>query len=233
MKVAILTIFPALFESFLESSLIKKARDRALLEVSLINIRDFADPPHYQVDDIPYGGGAGMVMKPEPLMKAIAHAKAMLPNASVVLLSPAGELFSQRTAYAMANADMILLCGRYEGIDQRVIDMAVDRELSLGDYVIMGGEVAAMVVIEATARLVPGVIGNTDSLTRESFTPQPNEDGLLEAPQYTRPAEFNGLAVPEVLLSGNHKLIAEWRAAQSTKLTAERRPDLVKQRKTT
>jgi tRNA (guanine37-N1)-methyltransferase len=228
MKVVILTIFPGLFESFLQSSLIKKGCDRALLEISLINIRDFADPPHHQVDDIPYGGGAGMVMKPEPLMKAIAHAKTLLPTAPVVLLSPTGEVFTQAAAYELVRGDLILLCGRYEGIDQRVIELAVDREISIGDYVIMGGEVAAMVVIEATARLIPGFIGNMDSLARESFTPQPNEAGLLEAPQYTRPAEFNGLQVPEVLLSGNHKRISEWRAAESTKLTAKRRPELLK-----
>lgn len=227
MKVVLLTIFPALFESFINSSLIKKGCDRSLLEISLVNIRDFADPPHHQVDDIPYGGGAGMVMKPEPVMKAIAHAMSLAPHAPVVLLSPAGEVLKQATAHSLAQGDLILLCGRYEGIDQRVIDLAVDREISIGDYIIMGGEVAAMVLIEAAARLIPGFIGNTDSLTRESFTPQPNEVGMLEAPQYTRPAEFNGLPVPEVLLSGNHKLIAEWRAAQSASLTASRRPDLL------
>ena len=231
MKAAILTIFPGLFEGFLGSSLIKKARDRGLLDITLLNIRDFADPPHHAVDDIPYGGGAGMVMKPEPLMKAIDHAKSLLPGAPVVLLTPAGEVLRQAATQTLAQNDLILLCGRYEGIDQRVIDLAVDREISIGDYVIMGGEVAAMVVIEATVRLIPGVIGNSDSLTSESFTPQAHTPGLLEAPQYTRPAEFQGRKVPEVLQSGNHKKISEWRAEQSERLTRERRPELLTDRK--
>lgn len=230
MKIIILTIFPALFDGFLNSSLIKKAQERSLLEVTLINIRDFSDPPHYQVDDIPYGGGAGMVMKPEPLMRAIEHAKTLLPNAPVVLLTPAGELLHQKAALQLAQQDLILLCGRYEGIDQRVIDLAVDRQLSIGDYVIMGGEVAAMVIIEATVRLIPGVIGNADSLTRESFTPQPEHSGMLEAPQYTRPAEFRGQAVPDVLLSGNHKMIDDWRTQKSEELTKKRRPELLARR---
>jgi tRNA (guanine37-N1)-methyltransferase len=171
-----------------------------------------------------------MVMKPEPLMRAIEHAKTLLPNAPVVLLTPAGELLHQKAALQLAQQDLILLCGRYEGIDQRVIDLAVDRQLSIGDYVIMGGEVAAMVVIEATVRLIPGVIGNADSLTRESFTPQPENSGMLEAPQYTRPAEFRGQAVPDVLLSGNHKMIDDWRAQKSAELTKKMRPDLLARR---
>lgn len=230
MKIIILTIFPSLFDGFLNASLIKKAQERTLLEVTLINIRDFSEPPHHQVDDVPYGGGAGMVMKPEPLMRAIEHAKSLLPGAPVVLLTPAGELMHQTCASELAQQDLILLCGRYEGIDQRVIDLAVDRQISIGDYVIMGGEVAAMVVIEATVRLIPGVIGNADSLTRESFTPQLNKSGMLEAPQYTRPAEFRGQLVPDVLLSGNHKMIDDWRAQKSEELTKKRRPELLTRR---
>lgn len=227
MKIEVLTIFPEIFSGFMSSSLIGKAAEKGILSISLRNIRDYSDPPHFQVDEAPYGGGAGMVMKPAPLARAIEAAKAALPKAKVVLLSPAGEKFSQTAAQRLSEEqEVIIVCGRYEGIDQRVIDLYVDREISLGDYVLMGGETAAMVIIEASARLIADVVGNSESTVKESF--QPSEAGLLlEAPQYTRPAEFGGLKVPEVLLSGNHKDIEAWRRESSLKLTKERRPDLI------
>jgi tRNA (guanine37-N1)-methyltransferase len=222
-RTLVLTIFPELFQSFLSTSLIKKAIDRGLASIDLLDIRDFSDPPHNHVDDLPYGGGAGMVMKPEPLVRAIRSGRQKLPDAEVVLLTPTGTPFTQSCAVELSNRDLILVCGRYEGIDQRVIDLEVDREISIGDFVVMGGEIPAMALIEATLRLVPEVIGNSESLSTESFDHQ-----LLEAPQYTRPPEFEGMLVPEVLLSGDHKKIAQWRVEQSKNLTQQRRPDLIK-----
>lgn len=222
MKIEVLTIFPDLFSGFLESSLIGKARAKGSVSISTLDIRRFADPPHYHVDDTPYGGGAGMLMKPEPLCRAIEDAQSRLPNARVVLLTASGDLFSQQAAQRMsALPELILVCGRYEGIDQRVIDLLVDEEISIGNYVLMGGEVPAMVVIEASTRLIAGVVGNEASLAHESFDGRCAES-MLEAPQYTRPPEFRGLSVPEVLLSGNHKKIEEWRIEQSKALTRKR-----------
>jgi len=230
MHIIILTIFPELFTSFLGASLIGKARQSGKLTVTCENIRDYASPPHYHVDDMPYGGGAGMVMKPEPLAAAIEAARGRIPGAPVILLSPAGEVFTQTTALELSRVPgLILVCGRYEGVDQRVIDLLVDREVSIGDYVLMGGEVGAMVVIEATARLIPEVVGNSESILHESFSAG-DGTGPLEAPHYTRPPEFRGHRVPDTLLSGNHARIAEWRKEQSTARTAARRPDLVKKR---
>ncbi|MBN8549425.1 MAG: tRNA (guanosine(37)-N1)-methyltransferase TrmD [Deltaproteobacteria bacterium] len=223
MKVEIITIFPELFSGFLSSSLVAKAQEKNLLTISTLNIRDFADAPHYHVDDTPYGGGAGMLMKPEPLCRAIEDSKSRLPSAKVILLSASGETFTQRKALELSHcSEIILVCGRYEGIDQRVIDLLVDEEISIGDYVLMGGEVPAMVLIEACTRLVSGVVGNEESIETESFR-STDESAQLEAPQYTRPAEFRGHKVPEVLLSGNHKKIAEWRLQESKKLTSKRR----------
>ena len=226
MKIGIITIFPEIFSSFLDASLIGKARARGIIDFTLIDIRKFADPPHYHVDDVPYGGGAGMVMRPEPLTRAIEHARTLLPDARVVLLSASGDLFTQRRAESYSKLpNLILVCGRYEGVDQRVIDLLIDEEISIGNYVMMGGEVAAMAVIEAAVRLVPEVVGNADSLVSESFNLVDGEM-TLEAPQYTRPAEFRGQTVPDTLLSGNHARIAKWRAEQSKARTAARRPDL-------
>ena len=226
MKVELITIFPELFSGFLTSSLIAKAQERSLLSIATLNIRDFAEPPHFHVDDTPYGGGAGMLMKAEPLAKAIEDAKTRLPNARVILLSASGQTFTQSKASELSVCpELILVCGRYEGVDQRVIDILVDEELSIGDYVLMGGEVPAMVLIEACTRLIAGVIGNEESVEHESFRSQ-DESTQLEAPHYTRPAEFRGRKVPDVLLSGNHKKIAEWRLAESKKLTAARRQHL-------
>lgn len=226
----VLTIFPDLFKSFLDCSLVGKARERGLLEISLIDIRDFADPPHYSVDDSPYGGGAGMIMRPEPLAKAIRSSKLRHPEAPVLLMTPSGRLYNQAMARELSQRrEIILVCGRYEGVDQRVIDRYVDFELSIGDYVLMGGEVPAMAVIESTLRLVDSVLGNADSIVNESFSVDQKGRTLLEAPHYTRPAEFEGAKVPEELLSGNHKLIEEWRHAKAIERTSRRRPDLLEE----
>ncbi|NLF24103.1 MAG: tRNA (guanosine(37)-N1)-methyltransferase TrmD [Deltaproteobacteria bacterium] len=227
-RIEVLTLFPELFAGFTSSSLIKRAQQRALLDLNFSNIRDFAAPPHQQVDDTPYGGGAGMLMKPEPLAAAIENAKSRLPTAKTILLSPAGRLFNQSVAEELCPVQqLILVCGRYEGVDQRVIDLLIDEEISIGDYVLMGGEVPAMVVIEAVLRLKTEVLGNCESIKDESFAPTATGERLLEAPQYTRPPEFRGLAVPPVLLSGNHKEIKDWRLAQARIATQKKRPDLL------
>ncbi len=224
LKVHLLSIFPELFDSFLSTSLVGKAIERGLLDVTCSNIRDFASPPHYQVDDAPFGGGAGMVMKPEPLCAAIEHSRASLPTAPVILMSAGGPLFTQAKAKALSTLDnLILVAGRYEGVDQRVIDLCVTEELSIGDFVLMGGEVPAMVVIESVLRLRTGVLGNPDSVFEESF----GSEMLLEAPHYTRPSEFRGQLVPEALLSGNHARIAAWRKEQSRARTELLRPNLL------
>jgi len=221
-KIKILTIFPGIFESFVRTSLVSKAIARGLLSVTTTDIRGFSSPPHHKVDDSPYGGGAGMVMMVEPLVKAIQSAKDQLPDARVILLSPSGPRFTQSKAEQLSRQDsLIFVCGRYEGVDQRVIDIAVDEELSIGDFVVMGGEVPAMLVIEAALRLRPDVIHNEQSTILESFSPHLGEGNLVESPQYTRPEEFRGLRVPEVLLSGNHKAIAEWRLSESRKKTSK------------
>lgn len=228
MKVEILTLFPELFKGFLTTSLIKRAQDKGLLELKFTNIREFADPPHYKVDDTPYGGGAGMVMKPEPLSRAIKAAKKRLPEAITVLLTPGGKVFNQACASELSRlSQVIYVCGRYEGVDQRVIDQHIDLELSIGDYILMGGEVPAMVIIEASTRLIDNVLGNSDSLTSESFSSKNLDGAVLEAPQYTRPPEFESMTVPEVLLSGDHKAIDNWREKASKDLTAKNRPDLL------
>lgn len=227
MRIEILTIFPDLFKGFLTSSIIKKSIDRGIIAINITDIRDHADNPHKQVDDTPYGGGAGMVMKPEPLIAAIESAKSKLPNATVILLTPSGKVFNQAKATELSKlTEIILVCGRYEGVDQRVIDLAVDLELTIGDYVLMGGEVAAMVVIESTTRLITDVLGNADSLSNESFSS--SSELLLEGPQYTRPAEFRGLKVPDVLISGDHSRVEKWRLEEAKKKTSLYRPDLKK-----
>ena len=231
MKIEILTLFPEIFAGFLSSSLIGKAQEKGLLSIALLQIRSFAEPPQYHVDDTPYGGGAGMVMRAEVLSRAIEDAKIRLPGARVVLLTPAGRCFSQSEAHRLSGlSELILICGRYEGVDQRVIDLLVDDEISIGDYVLMGGEIPAMAVIEATVRLVDKVVGNSESIVHESFSAADDGARLLEAPHYTRPPEFRGIAVPEVLKSGNHALIEKWRAEKSIDLTRTRRPDLLKKR---
>lgn len=228
MKIKIISIFPEIFASFLSTSLIEKSISKDLVTIEAINLRDFADPPHYQVDDTPYGGGAGMVLKPEPLARAIEKAKSELPEAPVILLSASGEIFTQRSAEKLAQlSGLIFVCGRYEGVDQRVIELLVDREISIGDYVLMGGEVATMVIMEAVMRLLDNVLGNPESIVQESFT-ESEAGTLLEGPQYTRPPAFRERTVPEVLLSGDHKRIAEWRSARGLEKTKTVRPALLK-----
>jgi tRNA (guanine37-N1)-methyltransferase len=224
LSVEILTLFPRMVAAPLEESILGKARDKGLLRVQVTDIRDYAEGKHRVTDDVPYGGGAGMVMKPEPLVAAIEAAKQRDPAAWVVLMSPQGRRFDQRAAQELLQREkLILVCGRYEGVDERVLSF-VDEELSLGDFVLTGGELAALAVIDAVARLVPGVLGNAESAIQESF----NGEGLLEGPQYTRPPDFRGLKVPEVLLSGDHAKIAAWRREKALSRTRERRPDLLK-----
>lgn len=220
-NVNLLTIFPEIFESFLKTSLVGKAIARGLLKTTVTDIREFSAAPHYKVDDSPYGGGAGMVMLPEPLVSAIESVASQDPETWVVLLSPSGERFTQQKAQELAKrASVTFVCGRYEGIDQRVIDLAVDEEISVGDFVVMGGEVPAMLVIEAALRLQPGVLHNVESTSHESFSPELAGGDLVEAPQYTRPESFRGLTVPAVLLSGNHKAISEWRLREARAKTS-------------
>jgi tRNA (guanine37-N1)-methyltransferase len=222
----VVTIFPELFDAFLHTSLLGSAREAGVLAAEVHDLRRFAHDRHRTVDDVPYGGGPGMVMKPEPLVEAIealAGPKGPGRGARVILLSPQGVTFRQERAAALAGeAHLVLVCGRYEGVDQRAVELAVDEELAIGDYVLAGGEVPAMVVIEAVARLVPGVVGNPASVETESFG-----DARLEGPQYTRPAVFRGLEVPAVLRSGNHAAIARWREEQAWEWTRRRRPDLL------
>ena len=227
MQISVLTIFPDSFNAFFATSLIAKARERALISVTVSDIRTFAAPPHFQVDDSPYGGGAGMVMRPEPLTRAIHAARLANPSARVILPSPSGTPFTQRRATELAKCPgLIFVCARYEGVDQRVIDSHIDEEISIGDYIIMGGEVAAMVILEATLRLRQGIVGNEESTQIESFS-ESTQGLLLEAPHYTRPAQFEGQAVPEVLLSGDHAAIARWRQQASLERTSRVRPDLI------
>ena len=218
----ILTLFPSIFDSPLGESLIKKARDKGLLEFDIVNIRDFAHDIHRTCDDAPFGGGAGMVMKAEPIRDAMEHVDKVRGRPRYVLLTPLGRKFDQELASRFSRIDhLALVCGRYEGVDERILGL-VDEEVSIGDYVLSGGEAAALVVIDAVARLVPGVLGNEASPVDESF-----REGLLEYPQYTRPREFLGMEVPEVLLSGNHEEIRRWRRKESIRRTILRRPDLM------
>ncbi|MFZ5867786.1 MAG: tRNA (guanosine(37)-N1)-methyltransferase TrmD [Thermodesulfobacteriota bacterium] len=224
-EVQILTIFPEIFDSFLGFGNPARAIQAGLLKVETVDLRQFTQDRHHSTDDYPYGGGTGMVMKPEPLARGIEHLRENMANPRVVLMTPQGKLFKQTDAEELATADsLVLVCGRYEGIDERVRSF-VDDEISVGDYVLSGGETAAMVVIDAISRLIPGVLG-TDSRTEgDSFY-----DGLLEYPQYTRPREFGGLEVPSVLLEGDHAKIRRWRKKQALARTLARRPELLAQR---
>jgi len=217
----ILTLFPRMVELPLRESILGKAWERGHIEIGVADIRAHAVGKHKICDDAPYGGGAGMVMKPEPLVEAIEAARARVPDAKVLLMSPRGRPFNQTLARELAASPrLILVCGRYEGVDERVRG-SLDGELSVGDFVLTGGEFAALVVVDAVARLLPGVLGNESSAGAESF-----EEGLLEHPHYTRPPEFRGLKVPDVLLSGNHAEVARWRRMKALVTTKERRPDL-------
>lgn len=220
MKVEIFTIFPELVEHWLSASLVGKAWRSGAVGIVVHDIRAGAKGPHRSVDDAPFGGGAGMVLAPEPVFAAVEAAS---PPRPLYLLGPAGRRFDQAMARELARGEgFSLICGRYEGVDQRVADHLADAELSIGDYVLAGGEAAAVVVVEAVARLVPGVMGNLSSAEEESFS-----DGLLEYPQYTRPADFRGWRVPEVLLSGDHGRVARWRKAAAIARTWQQRPDLI------
>ena len=227
MHIDILTLFPQMFPGPFSDSILKRAIDHKLVSISLYNIRDYTHDRHHTVDDYAYGGGAGMVLKPEPVFEAVESIKSGIKQEvgglPIILLSPQGRLFSQQIAQELSTySHLILICGRYEGVDERVGEHLVADEISIGDYVLSGGELAAMVVVDAVVRLLPGVLGSEASLVEESHV-----DGLLEYPQYTRPAVYRGWAVPEVLLSGNHAQIASWRREQSVRRTRERRPELL------
>lgn len=218
----ILTLFPDMLEGPLAASILGKAADKGLIRVELHNLRDWAEGRHQVTDDTPYGGGDGMVMKVEPVASALEALRQRTPGARVLLMSPQGKPFRQADAERLSReAGLIFVCGRYEGYDERIRSL-VDEELSLGDFVLTGGELAALTMLDATARLVPGVLGAAGSAQADSFS-----DGLLEYPQYTRPAEFRGMPVPAVLTSGNHKAIADWRRREQLRRTLVRRPDLL------
>jgi tRNA (guanine37-N1)-methyltransferase len=226
MDIAVLTIFPELFEPFWRHGIIRRAVQGGQIDAATLNIRDFAAGKHQVTDDRPFGGGAGMVMKPEPLAAAIRTAKSRSPASQTILLSPQGKVFDQGLARQLATLDgVILVCGRYEGVDERICQEFIDGEVSIGNYILTGGELAAMVLIDAIARLIPGVLGNADSAGEDSFC-----DDLLEYDQYTRPSTFEGRAVPEVLLSGNHAQIDQWRLEQALIRTFLKRPDLLQKR---
>ncbi len=224
MKCDVLTLFPDIFSSYLSESIIKRAREKGLLEVNLYNIRDFTTDPHRSVDDYPFGGGAGMVLKPEPIFRAMDFLKEDGVPRKTILLTPQGRPFNQSIAeeFAREKKRFVLLCGRYEGVDERVKTL-VDEEISIGDYVLTGGELAALVIIDGVTRLIPGALGDERSVEDESFS-----WGLLDYPHYTRPREFRGLPVPGVLVSGDHKEIEQWRRKQALKKTMDVRPDLIK-----
>ncbi|MDS1029925.1 tRNA (guanosine(37)-N1)-methyltransferase TrmD [Bacillota bacterium LX-D] len=224
MKVDVLTIFPQMFQGPLQESILKKAQEKGIIQINITDIRSFAFDKHRRVDDYPFGGGLGMVMKPEPIFAAwqnVVKGQTDLKR-KTILLSPQGKTFNQDLAVELATYEhLIFICGHYEGIDERVHEHLVDEEISIGDYILTGGELPAMVVIDAVARLIPGVLGTMESALEESFA-----DGLLEYPQYTRPREFLDFPVPEVLLSGNHEQIRLWRRQQSLLRTREKRPDM-------
>jgi len=227
MKIDILTLFPEMFAGPFDSSIIKRARQKGLLEIKLTDIRAFSGNKHNTVDDTPYGGGAGMVMQAPPIMRALEHVRGLRgdPLNRVVLMCPTGLPFDQHWAMDLAREEhLVIICGHYEGFDERVRELAVTDELSIGDYVLTGGELPAMVVVDAVSRMIPGVLGESASAEDDSFY-----RGLLEYPQYTRPREYEGLNVPEILLSGHHENIRRWRRRQALLKTLERRPDLLRE----
>ena len=223
MKFDILTLFPNMFSSPLRESILGKAVEKGLIQIQTINIRDFALDKHQVVDDAPYGGGQGMVMKVEPIARAIESVKSQNRYARTIYLTPQGIPFHQELARRLSTqSHLILLCGRYEGVDERARDLFIDEEISIGDYVLTGGELAAMVLVDAVSRFIPGVLGSDRSAEEDSFF-----NSLLEYPQYTRPVDFRGSRVPEVLLSGNHSAISLWRRREAIRRTSLRRPDLL------
>lgn len=226
MKCDVLTLFPDIINAYLKESILKRAREKGLLEVKVYNIRDFTSDKHKTADDYPFGGGPGMVLKPEPVFNAIDFLKKDNEQRRVILLSPQGKPFNQSLAeeFSREKLRLVFICGRYEGIDERVKISLIDEEVSIGDYVLTGGELAALVIIDASARLIKGALGDERSTEEESFS-----WGLLDYPHYTRPREFRGLSVPDILVSGNHKEIWLWRRKEAIKKTLKARPDLLKE----
>lgn len=223
MNIHVLSLFPEMFEGVFGSSILKKAQEKEAVKLSVTDFRQFSNNKHAQVDDYPYGGGAGMVLKPEPLFNAVEALVADGRKPRIILMCPQGERYTQKKAEELAQEeDLVFICGHYEGYDERIREFLVTDELSIGDFVLTGGELAAMTIIDSVVRLLPGVLGNDDSPVQDSFS-----TGLLEHPHYTRPADFRGMKVPDVLLSGNHAKIEQWRMEQSMKRTFERRPDLL------
>jgi tRNA (guanine37-N1)-methyltransferase len=224
MTIDIVTIFPRMIEAALQEGVVARAREAGLVEIGVVDLRDHTDDRHRTTDDVPYGGGPGMVMKAEPIGRALdAVAAARGPASAVVLMTPQGRRFSHAEAVRLSRLErLVVICGRYEGVDERVAETLVTDELSIGDYVLTGGELPALVVVDATVRLVPGVVGDAGSVEQDSFV-----DGLLDHPHYTRPAEWRGRPVPEVLLSGHHAEIERWRRRERLRRTVERRPDMV------
>jgi tRNA (guanine37-N1)-methyltransferase len=231
MRIDVLTLFPEMIRCGVDFSILKRAQEKGTLSISVCNIRDFTKDKHHTTDESPYGGGAGMVMKPEPIFAAV-ESLATEPEegeSRIVLMTPQGERFTQAKAQELSECShLVFLCGHYEGVDERVREHLVTDEISIGDFVMTGGEIPALAVLDAVVRLIPGVLGAEESAIEESFA-----DGLLEYPQYTRPAEFRGWEVPEVLLSGHHAEIAKWRRAQSLERTLKRRPDLMEKARLT
>ena len=230
MRIDIITIFPKMFAPVLEESIIKRAQNKGKVKIYVHNLRDYSQDKHRKVDDRPFGGGSGMVMRPEPIFKTVEtilrgtrYAVRGTKKPKVILLCPQGEKLNHKVAKKLAkNKHLILICGHYEGVDERVRQYSVDEEISIGDYVLTGGELPAMVLVDCLIRLIPGVLGDKNSLNFESF-----EGNLLEYPQYTRPADFKGMKVPPILLSGDHKKIETWRKSEALKITKKKRPDLI------
>ena len=226
MEFDVLTLFPGIFTGPLDESILKRARENGLVQIRVHNLRDFTHDKHRVVDDRPYGGGPGMLMKPEPIFEAVE--KLQRPDSCVVLMTPQGKPFTQAGASRFAGQPhLIIICGHYEGVDERVREALVDEEISIGDYVLTNGALAAAVVVDAITRLLPGAIGHAQSAADDSFA-----TGLLEGPQYTRPPEFRGMRVPEILLSGDHGAVAKWHVAEATQRTRQRRPDLLEGKQT-
>ena len=230
MRIDIITLFPEICRAPLNESMMKRAQENGALDLHIHNLRTWTSDKHHVVDDAPFGGGQGMVMKPEPIFAAVEDLRNQTPNikhqtSKVILMSPTGRRFAQRLAEQLSHeSNLIVVCGHYEGVDHRVVDHLIDEEISIGDYVLTNGGIAAVILVDAVVRLVPGVLGDEQSAHDDSF-----REGLLEAPQYTRPAEFRGWKVPEILLSGNHGEIAKWREEQARKRTRENRPDLLRE----
>jgi tRNA (guanine37-N1)-methyltransferase len=227
LKIDIVTIFPNIFKSVLDESILKRAQQNKKVKIEIFNLRDYTDDPHKKVDDKPFGGGSGMVIKCEPVFGIIDEIKKEDPKTKTILLTPQGTRFNQRMAKSLSKEKhFVLICGHYEGIDERIRENLICKEISIGDYVLTGGEIPALVIIDAVVRLIPGVLGDKDSAEHDTFT-----DNLLEYPQYTRPADFRGMKVPKILLSGNHKLIDRWRKEQAYLKTKKKRPDLLNDNK--